>query len=611
MRVSVMWRDATGQEVYYKGLVSQYNPLSNQHTVNYDDGDVRHYNLARKTFSIIGEDHLYKSPEYVARAALLTNQEPKVSEKSESQKNVSNESESSSVSLVVGQRVYVKLSQTHKFLHREAVIVSIDKKIANVQIDGDADICNKGSVHICLPDDEISPTNLLRLGIAFQISVPLECIVDAALADKDEHDEKMFLAGNWKSLQCPSRDHRLLLNFGHIKCIVDELYDRIPVRELQNKFHEAFGIDWLTTGLPAMFLTRALRQREHYPCVPSVFDDTDRVADVSECSNDVHDDRNTGISTCPETKPAGIDVDYDGNADSVHAHSMGKQECHIATALHLCLWELPIQNFFSDLVLNPLMSVSALWCMKQKVTDSIIESTAGWMHINDMVQNIQSQSCSRDLTSVNFESKSDAQSMNAGINRQQSTLQWSPNEKVLCILDNVAVKILENFINGDDHEFFSFGPEYLALTNQEISGVMIGDGNNNNSPKYAAAHQILSSRDNIVEIACKAARHVFEALEERSTLTASSTCLKSVPRSKIMQRLGIYLALILNLSESEKSADYPLEVCSRNRLLELLDKVIALCQLHRQKNHSHLNDVSWSKYDEWCGTYCSERCPHG
>jgi Ubiquitin carboxyl-terminal hydrolase len=44
-RVRVLWNGGT----FYSGVVTRYNPQSGKHTIAYDDGDVRDYNLSKKT----------------------------------------------------------------------------------------------------------------------------------------------------------------------------------------------------------------------------------------------------------------------------------------------------------------------------------------------------------------------------------------------------------------------------------------------------------------------------------------------------------------------------------------------------------------------------------
>lgn len=57
--VFVLWKDKNGKEAFYEGKVTDYDITTDKHTVTYLDGDVKEYNMWRKTFSIFGEGHKY------------------------------------------------------------------------------------------------------------------------------------------------------------------------------------------------------------------------------------------------------------------------------------------------------------------------------------------------------------------------------------------------------------------------------------------------------------------------------------------------------------------------------------------------------------------------
>ena len=73
--VFVLWKDKTGKETFYEGKVTEYDDVTDKHTVVYTDGDVKSYNMWRKTFRITGEGHLY-TPTGAASVAKDTDGRP-------------------------------------------------------------------------------------------------------------------------------------------------------------------------------------------------------------------------------------------------------------------------------------------------------------------------------------------------------------------------------------------------------------------------------------------------------------------------------------------------------------------------------------------------------
>ncbi len=55
--VFVKWFDKNNKETEYEGKVTHYDPLTDKHTVEYSDGDVKEYLMWRKTFRILNEGH--------------------------------------------------------------------------------------------------------------------------------------------------------------------------------------------------------------------------------------------------------------------------------------------------------------------------------------------------------------------------------------------------------------------------------------------------------------------------------------------------------------------------------------------------------------------------
>ena len=55
--VFVLWKDKNGKETFFEGKVTKYDIVTDKHTVAYLDGDVKEYNMWRKTFRILGEGH--------------------------------------------------------------------------------------------------------------------------------------------------------------------------------------------------------------------------------------------------------------------------------------------------------------------------------------------------------------------------------------------------------------------------------------------------------------------------------------------------------------------------------------------------------------------------
>jgi hypothetical protein len=58
--VMVLWRDQSGKDTFYQGRVTKYDSVSDKHTVEYTDGDVKSYDMSRKTFRILDEGFTYK-----------------------------------------------------------------------------------------------------------------------------------------------------------------------------------------------------------------------------------------------------------------------------------------------------------------------------------------------------------------------------------------------------------------------------------------------------------------------------------------------------------------------------------------------------------------------
>lgn len=58
--VMVLWTNQQGKDTFYQGKITKYDIVTDRHTVIYSDNDVKHYDLSRITFRILGEGHTYK-----------------------------------------------------------------------------------------------------------------------------------------------------------------------------------------------------------------------------------------------------------------------------------------------------------------------------------------------------------------------------------------------------------------------------------------------------------------------------------------------------------------------------------------------------------------------